>query len=245
MQRRAASAQSPVLVLALGVVVAAGSQAFAARLVPMSLSINGKVVMKASWGDNGSPGPDVVWRYLKNAKLQPMNGFTLEPDRDDPLHATLTGNVVLEVSYGGRADLSQLKLVRAAEDGPWQIAPAEIERTFKSRHKPFVFRVSIGGEPRSWTMLQTRTGPRPDDPENVWQELKRLTIYGKKIEPDADDPLHATLTGGVTVTLLYAEKPWGQVEVPQLKLSRDRPRSLWKIDPADFERLLQNRTKPE
>jgi hypothetical protein len=245
MQRRAASAPSPVLVLALGVVVAAGSQAVAARYVPISISINGKVVMKTGSGDNGNPGPDVVWRYLNKVRFEPSNGFILEPDRDDPLHATLTGNVVLDVSYGGRADLAQLKLVRAAEDGPWQVTPAEIERTFKSRHKPFVFRVSIGGQPTGWTVLRTRTGPRPDDPENVWQELKRLTIYGKKIEPDADDPLHATLTGGVTVMLLYAEKPWGQAEVPQLKLSRDRPRSLWKIDPAEFERLFQNRTKRE
>ncbi|HEV8002054.1 MAG TPA: hypothetical protein VGP63_19355 [Planctomycetaceae bacterium] len=245
MQRRAASAQSPVLVLALGVVVAAGTQAFAARYVPISISINGKIVMKSGTGDNGSPGPDVVWRYLKNAKLESVKGFSLEPDRDDPLRATLSGNVVLDVAYAGRADVAQLKLVRAAEDGPWQVAPAEIERTFKSRHKPFVFRVSIAGQPKSWTVLRTRTGPRPDDFDNVWQELKRLTIYGKKIEPDADDPLHATLTSGVTISLLYAEKTWGQAEVPQLKLSRDRPTSLWKIDPADFERLFQNRTKPE
>jgi hypothetical protein len=244
-QRPNKSARLLVPILAMGVVLASGGQALAARYVPISISINGKVVMKTGSGDNGNPGPDVVWRYLNKVRLEPSNGFSLEPDRDDPLHATLTGNVVLDVSYGGRADLSQLKLVRAAEDGPWQVAPAEIERTFKSRHKPFVFRVSIAGQPRSWTVLRTRTGPRPDDFDNVWQELTRLTIYGKKIEPDADDPLHATLTGGVTVTLLYAEKPWGQAEVSQLKLSRDRPRSLWKIDPAEFERLFQNRTKPE
>ncbi|HET6327091.1 MAG TPA: hypothetical protein VFG04_20590 [Planctomycetaceae bacterium] len=245
MQRPHLSARLLVLIFALGVMVASGGRSFAARHVPISISINGKVLMKSGSGDNGNPGPDAVWGYLKKATFESANGFNLEPDRDNPLQATLTGKVVLDVTYGGRADVSQLKLVRAAEDAPWQVAPAEIERTFKTRHKPFVFRVSIGGQPTGWTVLRTRTGPRQDDFENVWNELKRLTIYGKRIEPDADNAMHATLTGGVTITLMYAEKPWGQAEMPELKLSRDRPRSLWKIDPAEFERLLQNRTKSE
>lgn len=243
MQQSVRSARLPVLILSLGVALA-GRPCFAARLVPMSVSIDGKVVMKASSGDNGNQGPDIVWDYLKKAKFAPTNGFQVEPNRDDPLRATLTGNVVLVVAYGGRADLSELKLVRAAKDGPWQIAPEEIERTFKMRHKPFAFSVVLGGKPTLWTVQQTRTGKTADNPDNVC-ELKRLTIYGKKIAPDADDPLHATLTGGMTIKLFYAEHPWGQADVSQLKLVRDRPNTLWRIDPVEVDRTLQGRTKPE
>jgi hypothetical protein len=234
-----------VLILALGVALAPSGRCFAARYVPMTLSINGKAVLKAGSGDNGSPGPDVVWRYLKNAKFQPTNGFSVEPDRDDPLRATLAGNVVVDVSYGGRADVSELKLVRATKEEPWQIAPEEIERTFKSRHKPFVFSVSIEGKPTLWTVQRTRTGKTADNPDNVWRELKRLTIYGKKIPPDPDDPLHATLTGGVIIKLLYAGQTWGQAEVSQLKLCRDRANTLWRIEPPEVERTFSSRTKPE
>ena len=82
-----------------------------------------------------------------------------------------------------------MKLIRANEDVPWQIAPAEVERTLKSRHKPFVFVVSIAGKRTLWTVERTRTGKTADGPDNVWRELKRLTIYGHKIAPDGDDPL--------------------------------------------------------
>lgn len=245
MPRSNLSARLLVLILALGVVVAGASRTFAERLVRISISINGKAVMKAGSGDNGNPTPDEVWRYLKQATFHPVKGFRLEPDADDPRQATLTGKVVLDVDYGGRADVAQLKLVRAAEDGAWQIAPAEIERTFKSRHKPFEFQIKVGGRPAGWTLMRTRTGSRRDDFDNVWNELKQLTIYGKKIEPNADDALHATLTGGVTITLLYAEQPWGHADLPQLNLSRDRPRGQWRIDPTEFAHISQNRTKPE
>src|SRR5262249_13185449 len=100
------------------------------------------------------------------------------------------------------------------------------------------------GQPTGWTVLRTRTGLQGDTFDNVWSELKRLTLYGNKLKPEVSDPQHAKLTGGVTVALLYAEKPWGQAELPELKLIRDRPRSLWKIDPAEFERLLQKRAEP-
>lgn len=245
MQQANKSVRLLSMILALGVVLASGGQCFAARLVRMSVSIDGKVVMNASWGDSGNAGPDIVWDYLTNAKFQPTNGFSVEPDRENPLRATLTGNVVLNVSYGGRADLSELKLVRTAENGPWQIPQEEIDRTYKTRHKPFAFYVSIEGKPTLWTVQQTRTGKTPDNPDNVWQELKRLTIYGKKIASNPDDPLHTTLTGGVIIKLSYSEQSWGQAELPQLKLSRAKANTLWKIDPGEFERIVKSRTQTE
>jgi hypothetical protein len=216
----------------------------AARLVRISISVDGKVVMTSGWGDDGHPGADAVWRYLRQAKFTPPRNSQIEPDPSDASTATLKGRVVLDVAYGGRADVSELKLVRAA-DGSWQVAPEEIERTFKLRHKPFAFRISIGGTPMYWTVQQTRSGKDADSPENVWRELKRLTIYGKKIAPDADGPLHATLTGGVKIELVYAEQTWGRADTPELKLVRNRPDILWRIAPAEVERTLASHTKTE
>jgi hypothetical protein len=209
------------------------------------VSLNGKAVLKAGWGDDGLPDADTVWRYLKQAKFQPVGGFRLETDRDGALEATLKGGVVVDVAYAGRAEVSELQLVRAKENAPWQVAPAEVERTFKDRHKPFVFTMSIEGSPTLWTVQRTRTGKSPDDPENVWRELKRLTIYGRKIGPAEDDPLHTALTGGVTIELLYAGRSWGRAEVSQLKLCRDKANSLWRVEPAEVERTLKSRAKTE
>ena len=77
-----------------------------------------------------------------------------------------------------------------------------------------------------------------DDPVNVWRELKGQTIYGRKIASDPADPLHATLTGGVTIELSYAGENWGRAELSELKLRRSRVNSLWSVEPAEVERIL-------
>ncbi len=234
-----------VVFLAIGIVLASTGRTFAARLVPIALSVNGKVAMKASWGDNGHPGPDHVWEYLKNAKFECVKNFAVEPDPQDPLRAKLTGKVVLDVAYGGRADVSELRLVRPAADAAWQVAPEEIERTFKIRHKPFVFRITAGGTPVFWTVLRTRTGTELDTPDNVWAELKRLTLIGNKVTSRPEDPQHGTLEGGVTITLFYAGEDWGHAEMPQLKLIALRRKGQWRVEPAEVDRALQSRTRPE
>jgi len=236
------SARLLVLILALGVVLVSSRSGFAARLVPIAVSIDGKVVIKSGRWDNGRVGADAVWRYLKDLKLQPIGGLGIEPDREDSLRATLKGDVVIDVRYGGRAEVSELKLIRVQEDEPWQIAPAEVERTLKSRHKPFVFVVSIEGKRTLWTVEKIRTGKTADDPENVWRDLKQQTIYGRKVAPNGDDPLHATLSGGVIIELLYAGQTWGRTEVSELNLRRDRADTLWRVEPAEVERTLKGRT---
>ena len=232
-----------VLILALGVVLVSSRPGFAARHVPIAVSIGGKVVIKSGGWDNGRADADTVWRYLKDLKLQPMSGFGVEPDREDPLRATLKGDVVIDVRYGGRAEITELNLIRANEDVPWQIAPAEVERTLRSRHKPFVFTLLNKDKPAPlWTVQRTRTGETADDPENVWRVLKRLTIYGRKIAPDGDDPLRATLTGGVIIELSYAGQSWGRAEVLDLKLVRDSVNTLWRVDPTEVDRTFKSRT---
>ena len=79
---------------------------------------------------------DAVWRNLRRVELRPFQQNKVEADRDDPLRATLRGKVVIQASYGGQAEVSQLKLVREKDNAWWKIDPAEIERTFKSRSKP-------------------------------------------------------------------------------------------------------------
>jgi hypothetical protein len=233
------------IILAVGIALVSGGRCLAARYVPITVSVNGRAILKGGTGDNGAADPDLVWRYLKNAKLQPIGEFGVEHDPQDRSRATLTGTIVLEVAYAGRADVSELKLIRADDGASWRVAPDEIERTFKTRHKPFDFRISIAGQPTLWTKQTTRRGGKADTPENVWVALKRLTIYGKQIPANAGNPLRATLKGGVVIKLRYAEEPWGEAELPQLNLSREKPNTLWKIDPEEFERIVENRTKPE
>ena len=83
-----------------------------------------------------------------------------------------------------------------------------------------------------------------DDPDNVWRELKRLTIYGRKIASDPADPLRATLTGGVTIELSYAGENWRRAESSELKLRRSRVNALWSVEPAEVERTLKSGEKP-
>ena len=82
---------------------------------------------------------------------------------------------------------------------------------FKSRHKPFVFAVSIDGKPQLATGLQTRTGATADDADNVWRDLKRLSISPisqYKVEADRDDPLQADPRGTVMIEVKYDRQSW-------------------------------------
>jgi hypothetical protein len=232
-------------ILALGLAFVSGGRCLAARYVPITIWLNSHAVLKGGTSDNGEADPDVLWRHLKNATLRRIGEYRVERDAQDGSRATLTGNIVVEVSYAGRAEVSELKLIRAAEPGTWKVAPDEIERTFATRHKPFDFRIWIAGQPTLWTKQRFRRGPKADTADNVWAELKRTTIYGKEIPPNSNNPLRASLKGGVVIKLTYADESWGKVEVPQLKLTRDKPNQLWKVDPAQFEELLESRTMPE
>jgi hypothetical protein len=70
----------------------------------------------------------------------PINRYKVEAESDDPLHATLKDKVRIEVKYDGhpwgRAEVSELKLVRERVKARWKVDPAEVDRTFKIREKP-------------------------------------------------------------------------------------------------------------
>ena len=76
------------------------------------------------------------WAFLDEVSRLRSQGIKVEPDSDDPLRATLKGKLTIESRYGGLAEVSELKLVREKDNAPWKVAPAEVERTFKSRTKP-------------------------------------------------------------------------------------------------------------
>jgi hypothetical protein len=154
---------------ALGVLLVSSSAVFAARLVRFQVSVDGKVVMQMSTGDNGSPDADAVWRELTRLELKEVNGFEVQPNRDNELRATLKGNVVVECVYAGRADLRELQLVKESEFAPWKIDPADVERTFKTviNHSAFACRL----------MAVRNYGPRRR-PDPVPREIA-WTMYGR------------------------------------------------------------------
>jgi len=55
------------------------------------------------------------------------------------LRATIAGNVIIKLTYDdqpwGRAEVSELRLVRDRVRGRWRIDPSVVERTFKTREK--------------------------------------------------------------------------------------------------------------
>ena len=120
-------------------------RAHAMRMVNFQIRVDGKLALFGFTGDEGT-APDGVWEYLKTIKFKrhPMQhlgakggyaeNFEVKPDADNPLTATLTGNLSIVSRYGGTAELTSLKLVRAnAKTDEWQLAPGEVERTFKLR----------------------------------------------------------------------------------------------------------------
>ncbi len=230
-----------------------GSEAaFAARPLPrFDVSVDGKPALRAFGGRRGD-NADGLWLSLKQARFEQATGprkfppYRVEADQDDPLRATLKGTIVIAVEEGGRADVSELRLIRENENAHWVIAPEDVDRTLKNRHKPFVIVVSIDGTSELSTGIVTRTGKTLDNPENVWQSLKRLNmipIRGQKFQPETDDPSHATLSGNVVIELTYDKHLWGRAEVSALRLVRQNGKAWkWQVDPADVDRTFNSRT---
>jgi hypothetical protein len=226
--------------------------AFAARPLPrFEVWVDGKPALKTFGGRRGDTA-DRLWLCLKKVGFEQVTAgvrrlppYRVEADSNDPLRATLKGKIVVTVEEGGRAEVSELSLIREDDNARWMIAPEDVERTLKSRHKPFLIVVSLDGTPELSTGIVTRTGNTPDNPENVWQCLKRLgliPIRGQLLQTDTDDSLRATLTGSVVVELKYDNRPWGRAEVSTLKLVRQNAKTRsWQVDPADVDRTLSKR----
>ena len=122
-----------IIILAASISLGWVQPAFALRYVKFEISIDSRVVLETSQGDNGRADVDTVWKYLNELELRSVKKYQVEADTDDPLKATLKGKVVIDAPYGGRVEVKELKLVREMVGKQWKVAPAEVERTFKIR----------------------------------------------------------------------------------------------------------------
>jgi hypothetical protein len=104
--------------------------AFAARILGISIQVDGKPHLAGRAWDSGSPPKAAVWRYLTSTELRP-EGVEVPSDPSDPLKATLRGKITINVRYGAKAEVQELHLVRRALNAAWTVDPDDVERIAK------------------------------------------------------------------------------------------------------------------
>jgi hypothetical protein len=120
-----------VVPLVLAASALAPASALADRVVSIVIEVDGKPYLGGAAGDSGHPSNAAVWRYLAVRELEPREGVTITPDPADPLKATLRGKIVVDVRYGGKAEVEELRLVRRSPDAGWTVAEDDVERMAK------------------------------------------------------------------------------------------------------------------
>lgn len=108
------------------------AQAQTLRSVTIKIEVDGKPLLTTITGDNGTQPPEVVWRYLARYPLVPVRGASVEADPNNPLRLTLKGKVVVDVPYGGKAEVPELRLQRKAAKEGWRIDEQDVEAMAKS-----------------------------------------------------------------------------------------------------------------
>lgn len=138
-----------VAILSLGAWGIAG-HAPRTRLVMAEVSLGERVVLRASASDDGHPDVDEVWGYLRGMTLEPTAEFAALGVDATAEEFTMLGDpfeggdgssprrptVRLEIDYGGRAQVRELRLLRtatAAGKPAWRVDPAELDRHFSHR----------------------------------------------------------------------------------------------------------------
>lgn len=119
--------------------------AFAARFVPITISINGEVILEGNASDDGRPDADQVWDALKQVNLGETEAFKKlfgnvasddfklprkQGERGQPLKFTI------DVAYGGHAETANLTIRRMPPDGAgrvWRIRAEEVDNLFNIR----------------------------------------------------------------------------------------------------------------
>jgi hypothetical protein len=116
-------------ILALLALAAAPAEARAARVLSISITVDGQERLRAAGGDNGESPAVAVWQRLTSTELKPPEGAEPVPaDVLDPLRATVRGNIVIDVSYAGKAQVTEVHLVRRTPSSAWTVDPADVER---------------------------------------------------------------------------------------------------------------------
>ncbi len=137
-------------------------------------------------GDNGEPGPAIVWRYLTTRPLKPAVGVTIVADPADPLKATIKGKILVEVRYGGKAEVNELHLDRPAANVEWTVAFDDVEAMAKS--------IGLGDLPPPVPPLPPSPPPaQPQSAAPVWlwpagaQSWRALYIAIRILGRNSDD----------------------------------------------------------
>jgi hypothetical protein len=150
--------------LAVVFVASLPSAAVAGRVGGITISVDGKTWLTASTYDNGSPPPASVWRELSTRGLEPADGVTISPDPTDTLRTTLRGKIVIDVRYAGKAEVNELRLVRAGPTAGWTVDPDEVERMAKQ--------IGLG------EVAMVVPEPRVADPAPVSRDIPWLWVAG-------------------------------------------------------------------
>jgi hypothetical protein len=72
--------------------------------------------------DESSPGPTVAWKRYSVTPLRPEPGVRVPTEAGDPLHATLRGQIHINVKQSYELTVQELRLVRQTVDSGWVIA---------------------------------------------------------------------------------------------------------------------------
>ena len=123
-----------------------GSTGVGQRLVQATVSVDGKVVLRASTSDDGHPDADAVWGYLHRLEFRPTEAFAelgIDPDAGsatlgwlrsrENAHLGDPPDLELDVSYGGLDRPFRLTLVPGTDGETWRVDPATIEGRFPYR----------------------------------------------------------------------------------------------------------------
>ena len=121
------------------------NEASAARFIAASISVDGKVILEGSHADRGTVDADGVWDYLKVVKFKPTKEFTnmmvganaskLELKGSESVGRE--GTIVVDIRYGGRAHVRELKIVRVAKDKrghEWKLDAKQVDEMFDRRY---------------------------------------------------------------------------------------------------------------
>jgi hypothetical protein len=119
--------------------------------------------------DESSPGPTVAWRRYSVTPLRPEPGIRVPTEPGDPLHATLRGQIHINVKQSYEVTVLGLRLVRRAVDSDWVIAedPEPVRSWLKGKNSdsklvlPSTDDVSAGKDADS----------RPPDPAPMWLSI--------------------------------------------------------------------------
>lgn len=161
------------------------------RSITIRVELDGKPVLTSITGDNGTPPPEVVWRYLKTYPFIPVRAANIKADPDNPLRLTLKGKITVDVPYGGKAEVGELKLQRKTEKEGWRIDESDVEK----------MAISIGLPPPP-------AEPAPPPPGNPISEMKP-GASPPPTPPKSDAPIFGGsiwvwLLGGLVVLVLIA-----------------------------------------